>query len=84
MKYRLLKLYIKTILAFGLNQLMENSMRSTLSTVFVIDRILNNPKEKVINYDAVSCGISDHHIIYCTKKTKAVKTGKHTTISIRS
>ena len=84
LKYRLLNPYIKTILAFGLNQLMENSTRSTLSTVFVIDRILANPKEKVINYGAVSCGMSDHHIIYCAKKTKAVKIGKHTTISIRS
>ena len=63
---------------------MENSTRSNLRTVSVIDHILNNPKEKVKDYGAVSCGISDHHIIYCTKKTKAVKTGKHTTIYIRS
>ena len=31
-----------------------------------------------------SNGISDHDFIYCTRKTKTVKTGKHNTISIRS
>ena len=50
----------------------------------LIDHILTNSKEKVRNYSVTSSGISDHDLIYCTRKTNTVKTGKHNTISIRS
>ena len=55
-----------------------------MHTVSLIDHILTNSKEKVRNYGVISIGISDHDFIYCTRKTKTVKTGKHNTISIRS
>ena len=45
--------------------------------------MITNSKEKVRNYGVISNGISDHDFIYCTRKTKTVKTGKHNTISIR-
>ena len=48
------------------------------------DHILINSKEKVSNYGLISNGISDHDFIYCTRKTKTVKTGKHNTLSIKS
>ena len=48
----------------------------------LIDHILTNSKEKVRNYGVTSSGISDDEFIYCTWKTKTVKTGNHTTISI--
>ena len=57
---------------------------STLCTVSLIDHILTNSKEKISNYGVISNEISDHEFIYCTRKTKTVKTGKHYTISIRS
>ena len=76
LRHRLLKPYVATFLAFELNQLIEKPTRST--------HILTNSKENVSNYGAISNGLSDHDFIYCTRKTKTVKTGKYNTISIRS
>ena len=84
LKHRPLKPYVETFLVFRLNQLIEKPARSTLRTVSVIDHILTNSKEKVSNYGVISIGISDHDFIYCTRKTKTVKTWKHNTISVRS
>ena len=39
LKHRLLKSYVETFLAFGLNQLIENSTRSTLHIASLIDHI---------------------------------------------
>ena len=50
----------------------------------LVDHILTNSKEKVKNYGIISIGKSDQAIIYCNRKTKTVKTGKHNIISIRS
>ena len=74
MKYRLLKPYIETFLAFGLNQLKEKPTRSTSGTASLIDHILTNSKGKVSHYGVISSGISDHDFIYCTRKRKCVKT----------
>ena len=60
MKRRLLKPYIETFLAFGINQLIENPTKSTLRTVSLIDHILTNLKEKVSNYGVISDEVSDH------------------------
>ena len=50
----------------------------------LIDHILTNSEEKVRNYGVISIGTSEHDFIYCTRKTKTIKTGKHNTISVRS
>ena len=84
MKHKLLKPYVEIFLAFGLNQLIEKPTRWTLRTVSFIDHILINSKEKVSNYGLISNGILDRDFIYCTRKTKTVKTGKHNTLSIKS
>ena len=83
-KHRTLKPYVETYLVFGLNQLIEKRTRSTLRTVPLIDHILTNSKEKVSNYGVISSGIPDYDFIYCTRKTKTFKIGKHNTISKRS
>ena len=44
----------------------------------LINHILTNSKEKVKSYDVISNGTSDHDLIYCTRKTKTVKTGNIT------
>ena len=54
-----------------------------MRTVSFIDHVLINSKEKVSNYGLISNGILDHDFIYCTRKTKTVKTGKHNTLSIK-
>ena len=53
-------------------------------TVFLIDHILKNSKEKVNHYGVIFNEIPHYDFLYCTRKTNTVKTGKHNTISIRS
>ena len=77
-KRRLLKPYVETILAFGLNQLIEKPTKSTLCNVSLIDHILTNSKEKVSNYGVTSDEESDHEFSYCSRKTKILKQGSIT------
>ena len=44
----------------------------------------NPHTKKVSHYGVIFNGISDHNFIYCTRKIKTVKIGKHSTIAIRS
>ena len=55
-----------------------------MRTVSLIDHILTDSKEKVTNYGVISNRRLDHDFIYCTKKIKTVKIGKHNAIPIRS
>ena len=73
MKRRLLKPYVETFLAFGLNQLIEKPTKPTLRTVSLIDDTLTNSKEKVSSYGVISDEVSDHEFSYCSRKTKRLE-----------
>ena len=79
LKHRLLKPYVETFLAFGLNQLIEKPTKSTLflCTVSLIDLILTNSK-KVSSYSVISDEVSNHELIYCSRKTRMLKQGSIT------
>ena len=72
MKHRLLKPYIETFLASGLNQLIEKPTKSTLHVVSLIDHVLTNSNEKVSNYSVISDEISDYEFSYDQTETKIV------------
>ena len=78
MKCRLLKPYVETFLAFGLNQLIEKPIKSTLHIVSLIDHILTNSSEKVSTYSIISDEVSDHECSYCSTKTKILEQGSIT------
>ena len=78
MKHRLLKPYIETFLASGLNQLIEKPTKSTLRIVSLIDHILTNSSEKVSNYSVISDEVSDHEVSYHSRKTKILEQGSIT------
>ena len=63
LKYRLLKPYIETFLAFRSNQLKEKPTRSISRTTSLIDHILTNLNRKVSHYGVISSGISEHDFI---------------------
>ena len=81
---RLLKPYLEACSAFGLTQLINKPTRSTLKTLSLLDHILTNSKESVTQHGVITSGLSDHNIIFCTRKTKCFKTRKHNTISVRT
>ena len=78
MRRRLLKPYVETFLAFGLNQLIEKPTQSTLRIVSLIDHLLTNSSEKVNNYSVISDEVSDHEFSYCSRKTKILEQGSIT------
>ena len=47
LKHRLLRPYVETVLAFGLNQLIEKTQEGRLCALSLIDHTLTNSKEKV-------------------------------------
>ena len=60
--------------------------RLTIILVYYTNVLCREEKgcNNIINYGVVSNEISKHDFLYCTRKTKTVKIGKHNTVSIRS
>ena len=50
----------------------------------LIDHILTNPPDKVSQPGVIDLGLSDHDLIYCTRKTSLPKPHKHNKIFVRS
>ena len=69
---------------FGLKQLIEVSTRVTCSSSIIIDHILVSFPDRVSQQDIIDVGLSDHQIIYCTKKISRIKRGMYKQIRYRS
>ena len=68
----------------SLHQLIAEPARTTERTKTLIDHILTNSAEKVIRSGVIEMGLSDHGLIYCTRKASLLKLNEHCEISIRS
>ena len=69
---------------FGLEQLIESPTRITCSSSSVIDHILASFPDRVTQRGILNVGLSDHQLIYCTRKTIRIKRGGHKQIKFRS
>ena len=49
----------------------------TCSSSTIIDHILARVPDKVSQQGVIDVGLSDHQIIYCTRKISRIKTGTH-------
>ena len=58
--------------------------RVTDQTATLIDHILTNSPDKVSQSGVIDLGLSDHDLIYCTRKTSLPKSHKHNEIFVRS
>ena len=56
----------------------------TDQTATLIDHILTNSPNKVSQLGVIDLGLSDHDLIYCTRKTSLPKSHKHNEIFVRS
>ena len=61
----------------SLKQLITCSTRVTCKASTLIDNILANSTEKIFQSGIIDSGISDHQLIFCTRKVKRVKFHKH-------
>ena len=51
---------------------------------FHLARSHTNSTDKIAQSGIINVGLSDHQMIFCTRKTIKIKTGKNTRIKIRS
>ena len=65
---------------FGLTQLIREPTRLQA----LLDHVLTNCSEKVIQSGVITVGLSDHDMIYCSRKVAKVKFHSHKQISYRS
>ena len=55
-----------------------------LITPLLIDHALTSSTEKIFQSGIIDCGMSDHQLIFCTRKVKRTKFNKHNNVFLRS
>ena len=63
-----IKIYREFCALHGLSQIIDNATRITETTSSLLDHILTNVKDKVSQSDVINIGLSDHQMIFCTRK----------------
>ena len=79
-----LKSYHKFCTFFGLKQLIKVLTRTTTSSSTIIEHILASYSERVTQCGVIDITLSDHQLIYCTRKIYRIKRGSHKQIQFRS
>ena len=67
---------------FGLKQIIKSLTRITCRNTSLIDHILASIPSRVSQHGVINVSVSDHQLIYCTRKINKIKTGgvyKHIT-----
>ena len=78
-----IKKYYEFCAMLGLIQIINNATRITETTSSLLDHILTNSKDKISQSGVIDIGISDHQMIFCTRKISRPKIGGKTFIKIR-
>ena len=68
---------------FGLKQLIKCLTRVTCNSSSILDHVLVSFPDKVSQSGVIDIGISDHQLIYCTRKTARIKSYCHKQITFR-
>ena len=69
---------------FALKQLIESLTRIICSSSSIFNCILPNFPDRVTQQGILHAGLSDHQLIYCTRKISRIKRGGHKQIKFRS
>ena len=81
----LIRSYLEFCFTHSLEQIIANPTSVTDPTATLADHILANTPEKVSQSGVIDdLGLSDHGLIYCTRKTSLPKSHKHNEIFVRS
>ena len=78
------KNYFQFCSLYGLEQLIKSPTRVTYSTSSLIDHILKTFPERVLQQGIIDVGLSDHQLIYCTRKFSRTKVGTYKQLTFRS
>ena len=63
------------VLSFSLHQLIKVLKRITCNNAIIIDHILASYPERVTQQSIIDAGLSDHQLIFCTRKISRIKRG---------
>ena len=69
---------------FSLKQLIESPTQTTCSSSSIIDYILASFPDRVIQRGILNVRLSDHQLIFCTRKITRIKRGGYKRITFRS
>ncbi|XP_060780219.1 uncharacterized protein LOC132888186 isoform X2 [Neoarius graeffei] len=69
---------------FDLHQMITEPTRVCESSQTTIDLMLVSDQDKICQSGVITCGMSDHMAIYCTRKVLRSKATGHNTIKVRS
>ena len=69
---------------YGLSQLIDCLTRITCNTSTLTDHISTNTQENTSQLGVIDTTISDHSLIYCTRKLLKAKYNRHKEITFRS
>ena len=69
---------------FSLKEVIQEPTRVTSTTSSLLDHILTNSDWKISQKGVIDVGLSDHQLIYCTRKIVRTKTNMHKQIRVRS
>ena len=79
------KNYHQFCMMHGLKQLIQSLTRVTCSLSTLIDHILTSAPSRVSQKGVIDVGVSDHQLIFCTRKISRIKTGStHKYLNFRS
>ena len=69
---------------FGLKRLIKCATRVTSNSSSIVDHVLASFPDRVSQSGVIDVDISDHELIYCTRKTARIKSYCHKQITFRS
>ena len=78
------KSYQELCTFFGLKQLIIVPTRVTTGCSTIIDHVLASFPERVTQSGVIDISLSDHQLIYCTRKISRIKRGSYKQIKFRS
>ena len=67
----------------GLTQLIRQPTRVTETSQTIIDLVVTSDQSMIASSGTIVCGLSDHYMIFCTRKKQKTKSEGHKTIEIR-
>ena len=70
--------------SFFLTEIIKEPTRTTCNTASLLDHILTNCAEKVSQKRIIDVGLSDHQLIFCTRKIRRTRRNMHNQIQTRS
>ena len=69
---------------FSLAEIIRDPTRITSTTSSLLDHILTNAEKKISQKGVIDVGLSDHLLIYCTRKILRAKANMRNQVRVRS